>query len=279
MPSKRRKYSIITAIALALAIVAAVFAYNWWTSGDASPSGPTLAPTLAAPAAATPARPAAASEETAREPAPGAAATQAPTDELAQAPADDVAAPSASAEAKLYRIEAEGSTVSFAVDEVLNGEPFTAVGTTDDVAGDIIIDFSNPAASQLGTIVINARTIATDSGFRDRAISNQILQSSQDDFEFITFVPTALTGLPAAVAVGDSASFQVVGELTIRDITLPTTWEATVTVDGPHTIAIGAQTIVLRSDYQLTIPSVPRVAGVDDDVLLTIEAVAREVES
>ena len=125
--------------------------------------------------------------------------------------------------------------------------------------------------------MINARTLETDNPFRDRAIRNSVLESGQDAYEFITFTPTELRGLPASVNAGDTVEFEVVGDLTIRDITLSTVWAASVTLTSQDQISGSASTEVLRSDYDLQIPSVPRVAGVDDDVLLTIEFSAAQV--
>ena len=110
---------------------------------------------------------------------------------------------------------------------MLRGSPVTVVGVTDQVAGQIAIDPANPAATQLGEIRVNARTLATDNDFRNRAIKNQILDTNT--YEFVTFQPTELVGLPETVTVGQPFSFQVVGDLTIRDVTQPVTFDVTVT--------------------------------------------------
>lgn len=272
---RRRARLILVAIALLVVIAAAGF-YVWWNQGSPDPSGPTVAPTLAVPTSAP---------EPAATPSP--AATVAPTPSPAAAAATPAPAPeptapaqltpSADGQAVLYRFGSGEGQASFAVDEILNNAPFTAVGITDEVAGDIIIDWSNPANSQLGTIVINARTLETDNPFRDRAIRNSVLESGQDEYEFITFAPTELRGLPASVAVGETVEFEVIGDLTIREITLSTVWAASVTLTSQGQVSASASTEVLRPDYDLQIPSVPRVAGVDDDVLLTIEFTAQKV--
>lgn len=76
-----------------------------------------------------------------------------------------------------YEIVAGESEARFVIDEVLNGSPFTVVGTTDQVAGQIAVDPSSADTARVGTILINARTLATDSGQRDRAIQNRVLQT------------------------------------------------------------------------------------------------------
>jgi len=44
---------------------------------------------------------------------------------------------------RVFRISQTRSRVRFEIDEELRGEPKTVVGTTDQVAGEIALDFSN----------------------------------------------------------------------------------------------------------------------------------------
>ena len=175
-----------------------------------------------------------------------------------------------------YEIDQDQSLVRFILDEDLRGEPTRVVGVTDQVAAQIVVDFDDPASSQLGTIRINARTLATDSEFRDRAIRGQILDSAQDEFEFIEFTPTAFTGFPATVAPGDEVELEITGDLTIRTITNPVTFSVTLAADEAGVSGSGSA-VVQRADFDLTIPNVPGVANVSEDVTLEIEFVALPV--
>ena len=174
----------------------------------------------------------------------------------------------------VFSIVSESSEVRFIIDEELRGQPTTVVGTTNEVAGDIGIDFDNPSASQLGTIRINVRTLETDNSFRNRAIRGQILLSAQDEFEFAEFVPTEVSGLPENVTVGDEVTFQIVGDLTVRGVTQSVPFEATITVDSENQISGLAKAEVLYQDFDMTIPNAPGVANVSDEVQLEIEFVA-----
>lgn len=174
----------------------------------------------------------------------------------------------------VFNIVPDSSSASFTLNEVLSGRNNTVVGTTNQVAGEIVLNFDNPQASQLGTIRINARTFATDSGMRDGMIRREILKSGQDEFEFIDFEPTAINGLPATVEVGKSYDLEIVGNLTIVGQTKEVTFTANVTIDSKTQISGTATTTVSRDDYGIAIPSVPRVANVDNDVLLTLNFVA-----
>ena len=110
----------------------------------------------------------------------------------------------------------------FEIDEDLRGALNTVVGTTDQVAGQLSVNLADLSQTQVGVIQINARTLVTDNDFRNRAINNEILDTGQ--FEFITFTPTAVEGLPASATVGETITFTLVGDLTIRDITQPATF-------------------------------------------------------
>ena len=180
-------------------------------------------------------------------------------------------------EAAVYRMAQDQSSVQFEIDEVLSGVDTHVVGVTSEVAGDILIDFSVPSASEIGDISINARTFLTDNDRRNAAIGRFILQSEDDANEFITFSPASLTGLPEVITVGDPLTFQVTGELTIAGATESVTFDVTASLSEDDGLSGSATATVLYSDFGITIPSVPQVAGVSDEVVLTINFVAERV--
>lgn len=178
----------------------------------------------------------------------------------------------------VFRIVQEESRVSFTIEEDLRGVHTVVVGETDEVAGDIQVDVENPTNSKIGAIRINLRTLATSNDFRNRAIRSEILKSAQDEYEFTEFVPTAITGLPESVTVGQPFTFQVTGDLKLIDTTNSVTFDVTITPVSETRIEGVGVTTVLRSDYGLTIPNAPGVANVTDEVELKIEFVAVAVE-
>jgi len=169
----------------------------------------------------------------------------------------------------IFTIDQTGSLVSFTLDELLRNVPTTVVGSTNQVAGEIVIDIENPEKSQIGTILVNARTLTTDNNFRNRAINNEILKTG--DYEFITFAPTKISGIPEGSHFGDELSVQITGDLTIRDVTKVITFDALIIVTSEKQMSGFASAIVERSDFNLKIPEVPGVVNVDNEVLLEIE--------
>jgi polyisoprenoid-binding protein YceI len=274
MGNSRR--TILTAALAAIALLAAGAAFIWFSGGSGTPSATISAPTLDLSARETPAATEVATEEAAEEATEeatseatvaAAAATTAPT----TAPTEEVAAATALV---VFDIVSAESEARFLLDEDLRGERITVIGTTDQVAGQIAVDFANPSASEVGVIRINMRTIATDNEFRNRAIRGQILQSAQDQFEFAEFTPTALSGMPDSVAFGEPFSFQITGDLKIRDVINEVTFDVTVTPASETRIAGAARAVITRESYGLTIPSVPGVANIEEEIEIELEFVA-----
>ena len=181
---------------------------------------------------------------------------------------NDVAAEGAS----LYEIDSTVSTARFELDEDLNGNRITVVGVADQVAAQLRFDPADLSSAEIGSVTINARTFATDNGFRNNAIQNRILNTGQ--FEFITFVPSAINGLPAAANADESINFEVVGALTIRDVTLPVTFQMAVTLNGDGALNGTGSALITLAEYGINIPQVPSVANVEDELELYIDFVA-----
>lgn len=189
--------------------------------------------------------------------------------------APTLAADEASGEATTFTIVPEESEVRFSLDEVLNGSPFRVVGTTNQVAGQISVNFADPELSEVGIIRINVRTLATDSELRNRAIRGQILQSAEDEFEFAQFEPTRLENFdPTEITMGAPINFEIVGNLTVRNITHEERFAALVTPVSETRLEGTVAATVSRATYELQIPNVPNVADVSDSVLLELDFVA-----
>ena len=184
----------------------------------------------------------------------------------------------ASGETQTFSIVPGESQVLFLLDEDLMGSRNTVIGSTDQVAGNILVNFEDPSASMVGPIEINLRTLATDNEFRNRALRDQILESNRDEYEFTTFMPTAISGLPEEVEVGDTFRFTLTGDLPLRAVTNSLDWDVEVTVVSETRIEGRAQTTIMRTQYDLIIPTVPTVANVEEEIDLAIEFVAEAAE-
>ncbi len=226
--------------------------------------------------------------------APASAAAKAPATADAKAPAKvdanapakaDASARTAAAPApkapepapkqRVFQIEPDHSTARFKIDEVLRGEPKTVVGTTDQVAGQFGLLGTSLNTAKVGPILVNARTLATDNKYRNRAIKNKILKT--DDFEYIRFEPKAVTGIPATASTGQTFRFKVTGDLTITNVTRPVTFDMEARFLSPTEMTGLGTTAFPYKDFQLDIPNPPIVASVADTVHLELQFQAQEV--
>ncbi|MEM7538199.1 MAG: YceI family protein [Chloroflexota bacterium] len=204
-------------------------------------------------------------------PAEAVAAADAPASESAEGDAGEAVTESV---ASTYVIDQGQSQARFYIDEVLLGADKRVEGVTSMVEGSVTIDMADLSQTSISEIRINARDFKTDSDRRNGAIQRRILRASDDAYQYITFVPTAIEGLPASAAAGETVEFNVVGDLTVVDVTRSETFAMSVTANDDGTISGTGSTTVLYKDYKLRIPSVPVVASVEDEVLLEIEFVA-----
>lgn len=169
----------------------------------------------------------------------------------------------------LYRLTSP-TLAQFSVGEKLRGEPFTAVGTTEQVSGgDIAFDWALPEKMSMQPIKVDARTFKTESNGRDFMIRKFILKAEDAGNQHIVFSPKKISGLPKTVKEGDMLSFTIDGDLMIAGITKPAQFSGSAKVKKSGIVG-SASTSVKRADYAISIPEVPFVASVDETVQLSI---------
>jgi len=148
----------------------------------------------------------------------------------------------------LYQIDAQQSEVRYEVGETFfeNNRFAVAIGRTRGIAGEVLVDFSRPANSQIGEIVVDISQLTSDESRRDNFIRRSALESAS--YPHATFRTLALEGLPESVTLGDTLTFTVRGELTVKETTLPVAWKVTLTV-GEGRLSGTAEGQVLMSDF------------------------------
>lgn len=181
----------------------------------------------------------------------------------------------ATAREQLYRIDPTQSVVTYRVDEIFVGQEMsTAVGQTNQIAGDILLNTADYAQSQVGTVVINVEQFTSDSSLRDRRIRREFLESSA--YPEAVFVPQELIGFPAEVVVGSEYTFEMRGDLTVKETTLPVTWAVTAML-GEDALRGSATTVILLSEYDVGPIDVAGLVTTSDEVELSFEFVALTV--
>ena len=164
-------------------------------------------------------------------------------------------------------VASEGNEVRYRVREQLVGLelPNDAVGATSDVAGGIAFDAAGKLAPASSKFVVNVGTLKSDKDRRDGYVRGRILQATQHPT--VVLAPTAVTGLTLPLPTAGTRSFQMVGNLTVRGVTKPTTWNVTATFNGGRVSGIATTTFTF-ADFELQQPRVPVVLSVADSIKL-----------
>jgi polyisoprenoid-binding protein YceI len=215
------------------------------------------APTQSAPPAATV--------------APVPTATSAPT--AAAAPATTQAAVSntgASGDTIRFVLVPDKSEARFRVREQLANAnlPNDAIGRTKDFTGTLVIKPDGSIVSADSQFVVNMGTLTSDQSMRDNFLRGNVLQTNQ--YPTAVFVPTQVSGLPSPLPQSGSVTFKLTGDLTVRDVTKPVTWDVTAQVQG-NQVTGQAATAFKFEDFSLTQPHVARVLSIVDNIALELD--------
>ena len=147
-----------------------------------------------------------------------------------------------------------------------------AVGITSQVNGEILVDRDNPQNSSIGFVNVDISQFTSDNQRRDNAIRERFLESAQ--FPIAEFTPQEIQGLPASYEEGQQITFQVTGDLTIRDVTKPATFEVSMSGQG-DTVTGEAATTILMSDFGFGPISIAGILNTEDELNIKIVFVAR----
>jgi polyisoprenoid-binding protein YceI len=142
--------------------------------------------------------------------------------------------------------------------------PNDAVGATSAITGAIVIESGKvvPAESR---IVVDLTGLKSDRDRRDGYLQRRTLETSQ--YPTVTLVPREFRGLPARLPGTGEFSFEVLADLTIRDVTRPTVWQVTATAaEGAFTGQ--AATTFTFEEFNLTQPRVAVVLSVENRIRL-----------
>jgi polyisoprenoid-binding protein YceI len=165
-----------------------------------------------------------------------------------------------------YAVVPKASEVRYRVREQLVGLslPNDAVGATSVVEGAIALDGQGRVlpGSRFGA---DLRTLRSDEARRDNYVRRNTLET--DRYPTVTFAPTELRGLPPTLPATGTATIELVGDLTVREVTRRVTWMATATFAGPA-LTVRARTEFRFGDFGLRIPRVSVVLSVEDEIRL-----------
>lgn len=259
-----RRWSLIP-VALVLALLTACGA-------PAAAPAPTVAPAPTAVPAPT-AAPEPTTEPTATA-APEPTAAPAPTEAPAPTATPE---PAASTGPRTFQIVADQSEATYEVQELFlrQNTPFRPIGRTNAIEGEFQVNADGTPGGQVTRVVVDLRTLKTDSDRRDSAIRERWLES--DKFPFAEFISTDALNLPASYTEGQEVTFQLVGDMKIRDVTKQVTFDVVGKLEG-NTVTGNATTKILMTDFGFQPPDIAGFVSVENEVTVTITFTATEVQ-
>ncbi|WP_324718024.1 YceI family protein [Carboxydochorda subterranea] len=185
---------------------------------------------------------------------------------------------SASSEAGYERfvIEPAESQALYRVGEVfLNvNRPNVAVGVTQAIRGEILIDPRRLANSRLGTIQVDISQLTSDQPRRDQAIRERWLESAR--FPIAEFRVSSVEGLPDAYHEGVAVPVTLHGQLKIRTVERPVTFQGSFVL-ADNTLKGTARTTIRMTDFGFDPPSILGLLRAENEAEIQVEIVARRV--
>ena len=253
----------LTGLTLTVAILAAVACESsdeQGTSSGPAPSGPSGGPAATAQPTAVPAAQPTAAQPPAGAPTvqPTAAPTETPTAE--PAPAIPETRTTGQVDGVTF-VVGEGSEATFTVTEQLARVPLPndAVVRTTALSGEVHLDGRD------SVVEIDLQQLSSDSSFRDRYIRSRMF--GRDPIAVFTI--TDLGQLPEGFTDGEVVTGQVHGELLIRGVTAPLTFDVEARDDGDVVFIIGRTTFTW-DDLQIAKPTARPVVSVEDEVRVEV---------
>jgi polyisoprenoid-binding protein YceI len=173
-----------------------------------------------------------------------------------------------------YRVVAERSEARYRVREQLAGISFPsdAVGTTSAIEGNLSLDAQGRIRPSDSRLTVDLRTLRSDRDRRDNYVRRNTLETGR--YPTAVFIPNEVRGLPFPLPQTGTASFELMGDLTIRETTRRITWEATATFNGQE-VSVQAKTSFRFADFGLSIPRVASVLSVEETIRLETDLLLR----
>jgi polyisoprenoid-binding protein YceI len=143
--------------------------------------------------------------------------------------------------------------------------PNDAIGSTRAIEGGVSFDAASRVLPVASRFTIDLASLRSDETRRDNYIRRNTLET--DRYPTAVFVPAEIRGLPVPLPQAGSATLQLIGDLTIREVTRRLAWEATASFEGAE-VSVRARTSFRFEDFGLPVPRVSVVLSVEDTIRL-----------
>ncbi|MEO8563207.1 MAG: YceI family protein [bacterium] len=160
-----------------------------------------------------------------------------------------------------------GNEARYRVREQLMGAnlPNDATGKTAEITGSILAYPDGRIVKDSSRIIVNLKNLKSDKDRRDGFLQRRTLETEK--FPTVELVPTAIRGFNGTLPASGTATFELLGDLTVHGVTRPTVWQVTAHQEGED-VAGTATTAFTFKDISLDQPKVPVVLSVADTIKL-----------
>ncbi len=198
-------------------------------------------------------------------------------------PAGESVSEAAPAGVRTFVVVPEESQASYVVDEEffagaldklgIEAGNNVVVGTTPGVSGEIQLNLEASDPLESAHFSVDMTGLKTDQDRRDGWLQENAIET--DSYPQATFAATSVEGLPANINEGEAINFQLVGDLTVRDVTNSVTFDVTAVLEG-DTLQGTAVLPLMLTDFGIAPPDFANTLTVADAFRIEVELVARE---
>ena len=160
-----------------------------------------------------------------------------------------------------------GNEARYRVREQLFGVDFPndAIGATHNITGGIAFDAAGNLVPAESRIVVDVTVLKSDKDRRDGYVQRNTLETAQHPT--VLLVPKTLKGVKLPLPRTGTIDVELTGDLTVRGVTRPTTWQGEATFEN-GTVTGNVATTFTFADFGMTKPKVRSVLSVEDDIKL-----------
>ena len=169
-----------------------------------------------------------------------------------------------------YVLAPEGNSARYFVREQLASVnfPSDAVGVTDSLSGGITVDDKGQVVPAESKVVANISYLKSDRDMRDGFIRRRTMDTEK--YPTVTLVPREIKGLAMPIPDSGRVTFTLLGDLTVKGVTRPTTWTVMAAMRR-GAVRGTASTGFTFADFQIEKPKVMSVLSVADSIHLVYD--------
>jgi polyisoprenoid-binding protein YceI len=166
-----------------------------------------------------------------------------------------------------YELAPTGNEARYRVREQLAGInfPSDAIGVTSAITGGIVLDRAGKVVPEHSKFTVDITGLKSDSTRRDGYIQRATLTTAQ--FPKVELAIKEMRGLPHPLPPSGELTFELLGDLTVRGVSKPSTWQVKAAPKSGG-LAGTARTSFTFADFGMTKPRVASVLSVEDEITL-----------